>query len=283
MNNNKVEVYSKLVLIVFFIISINLNAQKDTIYVDENDDYISKQVFYKKMNSPIYHGLRFDTDTLVLQTIRFKYYFGNLSSPIKSQLFKLLNKRHQIDTSKTLIIHYLDTLRAKSEYSKKNTVVFYDSLNRVIKPLIKSSQISDGVKFDFTNYNKVAKHKHIQNYRRFLKLNKKCTKRYYKYNNKHNEKVSVFHFYNVNNGHPNEFKELRWFKDYASLLKKLFFDENANTNFAIIKPSGEFLVYYPDKHFNNYHVTFLNLLNNETWNEIKISFEKEFETINKLN
>jgi hypothetical protein len=274
--NEHIKFLKQLVLIIGLFFSFNISAQKDTLCLDENDNLISKEFFYKKINSKIYHGLRFETDTLVLLKSRFNFYVGELKPIVKNQLFKLLRSRHQIDTSKTLVIHYLDTLRAKSEYAKKNAVIYYDSLNRVIKPIIKSTSIIDGVKFDFSNFHKTVKHEHIQNYKSFIKLNRRCVRQYKNYKNE----VLVFHFYNFNNGHPNEVKELTWYKDYSSLLKKLFFHEYTKTDFLIIKPSGEFIVGYPDSDFYNSHVSFKNLLILENWDKIKINFKKEYETVN---
>ena len=70
--NEHIKFLKQLVLIIGLFFSFNISAQKDTLCLDENDNLISKEFFYKKINSKIYHGLRFETDTLVLLKSRFK-------------------------------------------------------------------------------------------------------------------------------------------------------------------------------------------------------------------
>ena len=264
--------YLKSILsLVLFVLSVGVYGQRDTIYVDENDKPISKEIFNNKLNSPIYSGLRFDADTLILQKIEFKYNFGNITPSVKNQLFKLLNKRHQIDTTKTLVIHYQDTLRAKSDFPKENKTVYYDSLNNEIEKITKKTQVPGGVKIDFSNFYKVSKHVHIQNYSGFLRGQKTCVRSYKKYD----KTASVLHFYNINNGHPNVLKKLRWYQDYGGLLKKLFFQDKKKFYTVIIKPSGEFFIEYHENYF-----TMCDLLNPEKWNTIKVDFEQKYKALN---
>ena len=264
--------YLKSILsLVLFVLSVGVYGQRDTIYVDENDKPISKEIFNNKLNSPIYSGLRFDADTLILQKIEFKYNFGNITPSVKNQLFKLLNKRHQIDTTKTLVIHYQDTLRAKSEFSKISKIVYYDSLGKEVKTTIKSHQVSEGARFEFVTKGKATKRVYHESYRDFIYVKKLCYKSYKKYD----KTASVLHFYNINNGHPNVLKKLRWYQDYGGLLKKLFFQDKKKFYTVIIKPSGEFFIEYHENYF-----TMCDLLNPEKWNTIKVDFEQKYKALN---
>ena len=77
-------------IIVFLLIFTKGFAQSDTTYVDENNQFISKTIFYKNAKSGLYRGKRFSTDIEVLEKLRFRYYFGKLEPSVKTQLFKLL-------------------------------------------------------------------------------------------------------------------------------------------------------------------------------------------------
>ncbi len=271
---------SKSISIFIFILNFSvLYAQRDTLYIDENGKSTSKKIFNNKLNSSIYYGMKYVGDTLVLQEINYRYRFGKLMPITKSQLFKLLNKTNGIDTTKAMVIHYIDTLPSKSKFPKHNKIVNYDSLGNEIKKPIESHGITDGVVFDLTNLRKIAKHVHVQNYRKFISSHKSCVRKY----NKYKKDSFLFHFYNYNGGHPNEVKQLKWYQDYGGLLKKNFIRNENQFNLLMIKPTGEFLVYCNDDHFNNNHVTFENLLDKDEWERTKISFEKEFEALNKTN
>ncbi|MBP0905146.1 hypothetical protein ACFSKN_05800 [Mariniflexile gromovii] len=264
-------------VIILFLFVLNLSvvyAQRDTIYVDENGKSISKKVFANKMNSSIYYGMRYSGDSLVLQEINYRYRFGQLMPIPKSQLFKLLNKRHGIDTTKTLVIHYIDTLLAKSKFPKHNKIVSYDSLGHEIKNPIKSHRISDGVVFDLNNLRKVAKHVHVQNHRSFIKSYKSCVRKFKKLKNDN----VLFHFYNYNEGHPNEVKQVKWYQDHGGLLKKMFVQGKNQFNSLIIKPSGEFFVEYKESYKIQYYI-----LESEGWDKIKNDFETQYSGLNNID
>ncbi|APY10037.1 hypothetical protein BWZ22_01725 [Seonamhaeicola sp. S2-3] len=262
----------KLIIVLLAIMhSPMLFGQQDVIHIDENGKSISANVFKTKISSSIYHGVRYDTDSLVLQEIKYNYRFGKLLPNAKKQLFQLLSLRHQIDTTRILMIHYIDTLRAVSEFPKKSSTILYDSLNQEIKSVQKTITYPlGGVKIDLSNNQKVYKQEHVLNYRDFINSYKRCYRRYRKY-----KQVSVFHFYDYNNGHPNELKKLKWFQDYGGVLKKLFFNEKSRGYNVIIKPSGEFFIEYREN-----HITFDDLINSKKWNEMKINFDKEIKVLN---
>lgn len=255
--HNKQVIFLSIVLIFFIFGTLKTFAQPDTVYVDEYNNYISKKYFYKKANSSVFKGLRYSTDTLILEKIKPQYLFGKLLQPVNSQLSKLFFTRHNIDTTKTLIIHYYDTLKTENEYPKKSFTKFYDSLNTEIKIPKRSTYVN------FEEIRSVFKHEHIQNYQSFLQSDKKCLK----YHKKMSDQVLVLHFYNHNNGHPEQVKKLKWFKDYGSLVKKLFSYDH-NFDFVIIKPNGEFYVqYYKTK------LSYEGLVLNLKWNNYKKLFE----------
>ncbi|MBW1295721.1 hypothetical protein [Aquimarina litoralis] len=166
--------------IIFLIITSNhafTQKVKDTLYLDENNDFISKLKFDQKINSIIYYGLTFDLEDAVYKKIRFAYFFGKIDPIKKQQLFKYLSARNGVDTTKIMAIHYSDTLRAKYQFPKKDSIVYI---------------------------NNKKNHKHIPPYRTFIKRHKACTKNF-----KNKKNANVYHYYTVNLGHPKTYKKIK--------------------------------------------------------------------------
>lgn len=256
-------------LITFFLlISFKVFSQVDTVYIDENDSYISKTIFYNKMKSPIYKGIRFSSDTVVLEKLRFEYFFGKLEPLIKTQLFRLLNSRHKIDTTKTLVIHYQDTLKNKSDFPKQSSIVYYDSLDQEIKMKNTNTFV------EVSKYKKIAKHKHFISYYDFLQAHKRCKRNHKKYN----KTIDVLHFYSFNNGHPKEYKDLVWYKDYGLVIKKIFSDGYKNFTSIIVHPNGDFFI---GNHRDRF--PYSDLIKKQNWNKYKSSFAKRIKTLNNYN
>jgi len=220
-----------------------LNAQSDTVYVDENNQYISKSIFSRKAKSGLYNGQRFSTDTLVLEKLRLKQYFGLLEPKVKSQLFKLLYSRNHIDTTKIIIIHYNDTLRKPSEYVKDGEIKYMYSFA----------------------------HEHYNTHKGFILAHKKCKNR----NKKYKKIAQVLHFYSTNNGHPISYKEHTWYMDYGFLIKKIFLSDELKTQRMIIRPNGEFFVGFYK------HYLYENLIEKRKWYKSKNEFEKKLKVLNQ--
>lgn len=235
----------------FFIITticfFNLNivlCQVDTTYVDESNNYISKQDFYNKIKTPIYSGIRFSTDTLVMEKLRFRYFFGNLDEVIKSQLFKLLSKRHGIDTTKSLIIHYSDTLKSSEEFPKQDTIIYLDTLKQ--------------------------RHRHLSSYKKFIYWHKKCIRNHKKYD----KYAQVFHFYGTNNGQPLDYKKIHWYKDYGLVIRKVFSDSYRNFSNIILHPDGSFFLGY------NNEISYKDLVKKQKWDVQSNDFKKRIKALN---
>lgn len=253
-------------MLLFFFKTEEVLAQTDTIYSDENNRLISKDLFDRKMNSALFHGLRYETDTLVLNKIRFNYYFGELDPTIKSQLFKLLSKRNSVDTSKTLVIHYLDTLKSIEEFPKKTETVFFDSLNNEVEiPKFNNSYL------DLTSLGNIKSHIHVKNYKTFVREYKRCIKKHKKYN----ETVDLLHFYGYSRGNLQEMNYgVDWLKDYGLVVKKVFSDGFKNFNIIILHPDGEFFM---QSRYNK--LSYENLLKRIHWEEYKAEFIRTLENI----
>jgi len=221
-------------------------AQKkvDTVYIDETNNVISKLSFLSKTNSSIYYGLIYDLDSVVYKKLRLSYFFGKLERIKKQQLFKLLSKRNGIDTTQALFFHYSDTLKSKNDFPKENTVV---SL-------------------------KNGGHKHLNSYNRFLKIHKQCLKVEKTY-----KKTKIIHFYNINQGHPNQVGKLIWYKDYSKVIGNMFKDYYGTFKCFIVRPNGEYFVYNIR---DNEGIDIKKMMNSQWDIQVK-DFKKRYNSLNE--
>ncbi len=245
----------KLSLLFFFALLLCSNSiaqakinKKDTIYSDENDQIIDKRVFNFKYKSNLFYGIRFENDTIVLNRLRFTFLFGEIEDSKKNQIFKLIAKRNKVDTTQLIVIHYTDTLKSMDEFPKNNSIV----------------------------YNKDSTtHKHVYSHKNFILSHKKCIKNF-----KKNKKANVYHFYNINNGHPEKFKEYTWQKDHYRLITNMFSDSYKRFNTIIINPDGDFFC-FNFREDNNISI-YNDIVKNKKWEKHKASFKKRLKSLNSL-
>lgn len=197
--------------LLFFIVTTCFSQKKkESVYLDESYNVITKKQYNKRLNSEIYHSLNYDLDTIKYKKLRLSHFFGKLEGVKKQQLFKLLYLRNGVDTTKTLVFHYNDTLKAKKYFPEKDSVAYF----------------------------KKGRHKHLICYDTFLEQHKKCVDKWRKKDN-----ISILHYYCVNKGHPDEIGEVLWYKDPSNVIKNVFRDDYKNFKFFALKPNGHFFVY----------------------------------------
>lgn len=217
----------------------------DTTYIDEAYRIVSSKEFYKKAKSNLYYTNLYIADTTIYNKIFLKYYIGELEEEKRVQLFSLLSQRNAIDTTKSILIHYKDTLHSKDHYPKKDTVIKY----------------------------KDGSHKHIISYRTFLRQHRQCEKQYSSKN------IQMYHFINFNNGHPLEVKKLKWRKDPLNILRRMFYNHSDNMRFwtILIHPNGEYAI-------NNAGVRTIKMWKemkmHKNWHLYKEQFYNSYHTLN---
>ena len=191
--------------------SFNSLAQKNVICLNEKGVSIPVFDFYHKNKTSIYNHVSIETDSVIFKRLRYNYYFGDLRKDIKSQFFKLLYQKHGIDTTKALVIHYRDTIKAMKNFPKRDSVVHEGETEKW--------------------------HWHLLSYKGFKRNHFKCLKRYKKFKD-----ANILHFYGVHLGSSKELEEMKWLKDYGMLISKLFSDGYSNFKRIIIHPNGEFYI-----------------------------------------
>ncbi|CAL2107187.1 conserved hypothetical protein [Tenacibaculum sp. 190524A02b] len=227
---------NRLVFILILVLHTYTYAQKTkTIYVDENYKEIRKYKFVKKLASFLYEVVTINKQDTVYKKLRYFEYFGKLNNIKIRQLQQLYAKRYSIDSTKTWLIHYLDTLPNKKKMPKASGILFYT-------PKTKDSLFisDDNQKPQETYFKNYAKHKHLESYTDYIiKLRKEF--RQAKSFDKKN--AMLLHFYNYNKGMPiNELKSYAYFKDINKVLKKSFNDMLFKYQIILIYPNGEYYV-----------------------------------------
>lgn len=233
----------KLTLNIFFLSLIFICvAQKkvDTVYLGEKDNFISKMEYKNKINSPLYYALIYDLDTVVCKKARLSYFFGKIELIKKQQLFKLLSKRNNIDTTQVLVFHYIDTLKNKNQFPEKDLI---QNLNN-------------------------GKHKHIISYKTFIRQHKECLRKY--------KNTKVLHYYDVNSDHPERVGRVVWYKDPSSVIRKIFRDSYRRFNFFIVKPNGEYYVH----NINDGEEINIKKMIRSKWDYHASDFKKRYNSLN---
>ncbi len=234
-----------LLLVLFCLAGYFSNAQsKEVAFLDENYKIIMEASFNKKNNSTLYYSKRLVTDSVIYDRLSFKYYLGVLDKKLKEQLFSILKQRNNVDTTKTIIIHYKDTLPPVSSFPKKDSIVYYVN----------------------------GEHRHMNSYKSFKKVIRSCSRANYR------RKSAVYHFYNFNNNYPLETTDLLWHKDKLQLLRKLFYDRNSR-NFTwtiLMQTNGNYLVdYYGDN-----SKIFTDVKKGKYWKIHYNDFQKRYKSLN---
>ncbi|KJD33562.1 hypothetical protein PK35_06890 [Tamlana nanhaiensis] len=250
--------------IVLFVLYFNGFSQVDTLYFDINKEAISKAKFNKKIESKVYDGIRFITDSLVIQDVIPNHLFGQLDLVTKSQLFKMFSARNGIDTTKTLTVFYHDTLITENEFPEKSIMTFRDSLGE-----FRGTSKYNGIYFDGRKYRKAKYHAVEYSLKDFNKVTISKVKTFKKFKN-----VTPVFFYAHNNGLDLTKLKVIWHKDYGHILHKLFATNNYFFRTLVIKPNGEYFVRYGDK----FVAEKKDIFNEKDWAKLKNEYFKEMRT-----
>ncbi|GAA4239436.1 hypothetical protein GCM10022291_33730 [Postechiella marina] len=229
-------------------------------YYSVEGHQVNKMVYNAKVKTNFYHGVRYTTDTLVVEKIVPNYYYDKLNVVTKSQLCKLFFSRYNIDTTKTLSIRYVDTLRSKDELPDKNLMVIKDSLGHVLESHSSSTNV-----FHLKSIKSKGYRCFTPSYKTYVKSYKSWYKKHKKF-----KKVVPLVFYGYNSGVSSEIEDVNFYKDYGKLIKKLFKYEDRNFAHLIIKPSGEFYIRYG---FDE--ISFKSLFDDDAWTMNRNAFLKE--------
>ncbi|WP_396601696.1 hypothetical protein [Algibacter sp. R77976] len=246
--------------------SSNAFSQSDTLYFNLDGVKINKERFKNKIEKDFYEATMYTTDTLVEMKLKLLYCFGKLSGDVKTQLFKLLSSRHEVDTTKILSCFYKDTLKSKSEFPLKNEIYLISNVGDTLKK--RSFSNIRSMYYTSKQWKKQnGEIKTLRNYKAYHRLNRG----YIRWNhNDYKKSVELLMFYGVNNGGSDKIQGLKWHKDYGNVIKKLFNYKDENFSYVLIKPNGEFFIKY-----GFIATPFSDLFNNTDWEFHRNKFLKE--------
>lgn len=200
------------IVAILFILTFHSYAQhKKIIYVDEAYIPIDAEEFLRKEKSNLFLVATVKSDTAIYKKLRYKEYFGKIDTVTKSQLNKFFHARFSIDSTKTWLIHYRDTMPNPKLMPEESGIVYTDSTK--------------------------SRHRHVSSLKDDQAIIPKELKKYTKFKN-----LELLHFFNVTNGYPIKTEEYEWYQDTALLLKKIFSDGMIAYTNLVIHPNGEFYV-----------------------------------------
>ncbi|MET2983765.1 hypothetical protein [Aureibaculum conchae] len=274
----------KFLYFLLFLLSITLNLFSQTkkiIYVDEKFEKIDFKSYTKKLNSELFLISMLESDTAIFKKLRFKEYFGSLGKK-KAQLNKLYQQRYTIDSTKTWLIHYTDSLPDVTKMPKESSIQLFDSKGR--KMLMSNSEYDrlynqqlrkfatrDSIIYKGRTLVLADRHIHVSSYLDYKESILKEIKRYKKY-----KSISILHFYNINKGFPvHEIKNF-WVKDENEILKKSFSDGQLQYKFLLIYPNGDFYASHYFKRFSDEK----KLFNHKRFKKLKKKWLRKVERLN---
>jgi len=232
------------ILFLLYVVAL-FGQKKEVIFLDEAKFEISKKIFNKKLRSKIYYGLKYENDTVVFKVLYLSYRMDKLKQTQKEQLFKLLAQRNKVDTTKSILIHYADTLHAISYFPKNDSIIYY----------------KDGT------------HTHNPSHKRFVNNHRICNESYTK-------NSRVYHFFALNEGHPTTFEGQHWYEDNLLLIKNLFgYGKESRAYWAVvIHPNGEFAVRNDKLSYRIWN----ELVDKIKWEKRFERFDKAYRRLNPL-
>ncbi|MDO1501010.1 hypothetical protein Q2T40_12790 [Winogradskyella maritima] len=192
-------------------INFNYHNEKSNSYYDEDNNQIDKSTFKKKTETKLFYELRIAEGRNVYYKTQWSFYFDSFSNIEKQQLFKFLSSRASIDTSKIVVVHYRDSLKAIFLFDKRPGI----------------ENLPGG------------RHRHKMTHRMFVKEMKNCLKKF-----KRNKASNVYHYYSYNDGHPSKIDNMEWFKDSGGLFQNLFRRNIKSPRTIVIHPNGNYFLYY---------------------------------------
>ncbi|WP_136467876.1 hypothetical protein [Flagellimonas onchidii] len=238
-----------LILIVStFCLTTASSQSKDIVYLDEGYQKISKYEFDRKSNSKLYYALQYDLDTIIFKRVFLKYYMGHLDATDKNQLFALLKHRNGVDTSKTIFVHYKDTLPSIDSFPEKDSIVYF----------------------------KNGKHRHIVSHKTFVNGHRNCEQ------SGSTKKIGIYHFFNFNAGHPIQIDKVKWHQDHHSLLRKLFYNKSDNNRnwTLLIHPNGDFVINNGASYSSK---VWRDLKKHKNWDTHLKDFTRRFRSLNSYS
>jgi len=194
---------------------------KETHYLNQFKQPITKQIFDQKCKTYVYKCQKYEIDTLRLFKINNRYKFGKLDKEEFQQIRKLLivDSKTKIEENKSIIVIYYDTLIDYTRALKNRKAHFRD--------YHKNDNVKD---------KGLSEKKFYENRNKYVKNKFKCIKKFQK---KYNTKISYVFKYGEKE--KSSYGNLNMVKD-RGVIKHLFFKNMNESYMLILKPNGNYLI-----------------------------------------
>jgi hypothetical protein len=102
----------KYIFIIILLLPILSNSQATEVYLDEENQTISKEEYYKNFDKTKYLYSRFDLDTTIVNLKTIKQVKGSISKPLLDSIKNGLNKqgKETLTENQTIVIRYYTTI-----------------------------------------------------------------------------------------------------------------------------------------------------------------------------
>jgi len=251
----KLELFVYLLFMLFTSISWSQNTDSKKIYIDAYNKEIDKTIYLKKCKNHTYKCLEYKTDSLVVNKVLNKFYFGKLSTQVYQQIRLLINRdsKKKIDSGEIIVLKYYDSLLSFSTLNKKH----------IKHTLAVKKDTSLSLRDKGRRTHDFNEKKFINNRKKWLKKQNKCIEKY-----ERKFSIKINYLYKAEENVVNNYGGFNWIKDNG-VFKNQFFKIMYNYNLAIIKPDGEF--YLNGGHTTDKRVE--KLLENSNWEQYKNDLE----------
>ncbi|MEZ4793751.1 MAG: hypothetical protein R2783_09895 [Gelidibacter sp.] len=215
-----------------------------------------------KCKQQAYKCLKYQTDSITLYKVLFKYRFGKIDVQEYNQIKNLVTgSKSNIGTDIVLVIKYIDSLRDYEGFKRQHLthVKIHDSISK-IESLGNRPQMIKHWAYNYKMYKR--------NKKRWIKSSKKCVKKFEK-----NLPVDVSYVYNFNQDNLADYEGLNLIKDRGALRVK-FFNIKNNFNLLILKPDGEYFL--SGDHMSDESLK--RLIKNKDWSSYKSDWNATINT-----
>jgi hypothetical protein len=236
----------------FTLFVLNITFAQKVVYIDENMQEINAETYSEKCEHVLLKCLIYNTNSLKIHKVLFKYKFGTTNKKTVKQIIDLAGEQlgKSIDTSQNLLIYYHDTLYSFD--ARVNQLKYFEQIDSIV----------------FKYPTKKMYDKQVAKTR--LSIIKKTNT----YSKKH--QTALLHFYNFDFGTVYKTSQPILIKDNG-LLKSHFFDAIYNYGYVILKPNGSYFLSGGDFRKKNLNL----LLKNDDWSNFISDWEKTYTKFNK--
>lgn len=246
---------SKSLIVLFFLVSFFSFAQAKEIYVDENMNRINKEQYLNNCSKRIFSCSRTVSDSLVINTVHSRFKFGKISEEVHKKLLFELYKTNKPQTDQTIVLRFVERSLGNYESYVEN---YFDRLKKIDgKYFMFIERANKFVSFTPRVLNEIQYYHYLK---KFMLREKKCLK---KVNKKTN--AEIFHLTKTNLENPKNLGEGFNITKRNNYLEDIRSSLPDSTRFVIIRPKGD---YFSSSRFIKPNAI-IEFINKSDWSEFK--------------